>query len=292
MDTTKQTIKNEDTLDLSPILAPVSIFLSALIIAGSIIYGSNSIVSKLTGLGTTNTAAVSSAATQVASSAATIDINNVKAAFKSGDMITFGDENRKVLFVEVLDPGCPYCHVSAGLNSLYNASGQYATVANGGTLKPVMTELEPLLAEGKISIGFIMSQTHSSTTYGHQALFCANELGKFWEVHNQLLSKEGYYVQNPGEDPANQETMTAAQLNKLAATPDTIAALLKNIVDETTMKNCIQSGKYQDKIAKGYALTQSIGISAGTPTMLLNTTTVNWSQYDSSVKPLLDAALN
>src|SRR4030042_7049487 len=45
----------------------------------------------------------------------TVSLDTIKGVFDK-DVIKFGDANRKLLFVEVVDPSCPYCHVAGGDN--------------------------------------------------------------------------------------------------------------------------------------------------------------------------------
>ena len=47
--------------------------------------------------------------------APTVTIDQIKDLFGK-NVIKFGDENRKLLVVEVADPSCPWCHVAAGKN--------------------------------------------------------------------------------------------------------------------------------------------------------------------------------
>ena len=50
----------------------------------------------------------------------TVTIEQIKDLFGK-DVISFGDENSKVIFVEISDPSCPYCQIAAGKNSELNA---------------------------------------------------------------------------------------------------------------------------------------------------------------------------
>ncbi|PIZ24783.1 hypothetical protein COY48_01015, partial [Candidatus Collierbacteria bacterium CG_4_10_14_0_8_um_filter_43_86] len=49
----------------------------------------------------------------------TVSADTIKGLF-SQDLIKFGDVNKKMIFVEVSDPSCPYCHAAGGLNGKLN----------------------------------------------------------------------------------------------------------------------------------------------------------------------------
>src|SRR3989344_7398128 len=54
-------------------------------------------------------------AQQAAPTQAPVALNAIKALFGK-DYISFGDANKKLLFVEISDPSCPFCHIAAGKN--------------------------------------------------------------------------------------------------------------------------------------------------------------------------------
>src|SRR5512133_2937487 len=44
-----------------------------------------------------------------------VTIKTIKDLFNK-DVIKFGDNNSKLIFVEMSDPSCPYCHIAGGYN--------------------------------------------------------------------------------------------------------------------------------------------------------------------------------
>ncbi|PIZ49742.1 hypothetical protein COY29_01115, partial [Candidatus Woesebacteria bacterium CG_4_10_14_0_2_um_filter_39_14] len=114
----------------------------------------------------------------------TVSLNTIKDLF-SKDLIKFGDENRKVIFVEISDPSCPYCHVAAGLNPELNrqidpTNNTFKLVSDGGKYLAPIPEMKKLLDSGKASFVWIYSPGHGNGEMGTKALYCANEKGKFW----------------------------------------------------------------------------------------------------------------
>ena len=67
---------------------------------------------------------------------AAASLEDIKGVFDK-DVIKIGDANRKVLFVEMADPSCPYCHIAGGFNPELSASADVQTnrfvyVSDGG----------------------------------------------------------------------------------------------------------------------------------------------------------------
>jgi protein-disulfide isomerase len=193
-----------------------------------------------------------------------VTMDAIKNIFKKG-FVKFGDANKKLILVEVSDPSCPYCHVAAGfnpeLNKQFDASSgkqQFTLVADGGPYVAPVAEFEKLVTAGKASLVYLYSPGHGNGEMGMKALYCAFEKNKFWEVHNKLYTKEGY------------ELMNTVVLNNKAKSQE-VADFLAPVMDSNTLKSCLDSGKYDAKLAEDKALADSIGIS-GTPGFYINTT--------------------
>ena len=89
----------------------------------------------------TQTAAENTAGTQQqAVDKPNVTIEQIKDLFNK-DIIKFGDADRRVLFVEIADPSCPYCHIAAGKNPELNAQAgdRFKLVSDGGTYMAPVT---------------------------------------------------------------------------------------------------------------------------------------------------------
>ena len=64
----------------------------------------------------------------------TVTLDQIKGLFGQ-NLIKFGDANRKVLFVSIEDPSCPYCHIASGMDPELNAQAgdRFKLVSDGGT---------------------------------------------------------------------------------------------------------------------------------------------------------------
>ncbi|MDO8514946.1 MAG: thioredoxin domain-containing protein [bacterium] len=206
--------------------------------------------------------------------APSVSLDKVKALFADG-FIKFGDANKKILFVEVSDPSCPFCHFAAGKNpELAKTSSRFITVADGGTYNPPVPEMRKLVEAGKASFAWIYSNGHGNGELATQALYCAFEKNKFWEAHDVIMSNKGY------------EAMNTAKADSTA-----LAALLAPAVDQTFMKTCLESKKYADKITRDSQAGQSLGFQ-GTPYFLINTTPFSGAiDFKTGMEPLVKTLL-
>lgn len=227
--------------------------------------------------GTPTTTTTAQPTTAGTAQATTVDIAQIKELFKK-DVIKFGNDKRKVLFVEFSDPSCPYCHLAAGLNSdLATQSPQFKPVKDGGTYLPPVPEMKKLVDEGKASFVWIYMPGHGNGEMGSKALYCAQEKGKFWEAHDLLMTSAGYTLLN------NTVKNDKAQAQ-------TLADFLKSAVNAADMKKCLDSGKYDQRIADETALARSLGVS-GTPGFFVNDTQFKGAYSFKDMQSVVDAAL-
>lgn len=222
------------------------------------------------GTGTTTTAG-----TQAQPAAPTVSIDTIKGLF-SKDLIKFGDTSRKVLFVEVSDPSCPYCHIAGGLDSPLN-TGQFKLVKDGGTYVAPVPEMRKLVDAGKASFVYIYSPGHGNGEMGMKALLCANEKGKFWQAHDLVMADAGYTLLN-----------TTVKNDKTQS--QTVADFFKSAVDPAFMKSCLDSGKYDAKLTEETTLAASLGVQ-GTPGFFVNSTNFAGAYSYTDIKSVVDAAL-
>lgn len=218
------------------------------------------------------------AATQQAPPAPKVTLEQVKKLFSKGYTF-FGDNKRKVLFVEVSDPSCPYCHIAGGqdpeLSKEAGANFQYVT--DGGTYKPPVTEMRNLVEQGKASYVQIYAPGHGNGQLAAQAQYCAYDKNKFWEVHDKLMSKAGYDLVNNTvkNDKANIPTLVT---------------FLSDAMDSAYLTSCLTTGKYEKNLTRDSQMAQTLGYQ-GTPHFIVNTTVFggaqSWDTMDPVVKKLL-----
>ncbi len=224
---------------------------------------------KVTTLEKGGTATVAN--TQAAPTNPTVSLDTIKGLFQK-NVIKIGDANRKLLIVEVADPSCPWCHVAGGEDPQI-----YSQMQVPATYDPPVKELRKLVDSGQASFVYVYFPGHGNGEMGTKALFCANETGKFWQVHDLLMSDAGYTLLN--NTVKNDKTQSG-----------TLANFLKSAIDPTALKTCIDSGKYDSVLAENTQLATSLG-DQGTQGFFLNTTSFPGADDYSSMKPAVDAAL-
>ncbi|OHA46241.1 MAG: hypothetical protein A2541_01595 [Candidatus Taylorbacteria bacterium RIFOXYD2_FULL_36_9] len=171
-----------------------------------------------------------------------------------------GNPNAEVIIIEYSDTECPFC-------------GRFHE-----TMKQIMNEYGK---EGKVAWVYRHSpldQLHSKAKNESVALECANELGgndKFWEYADRIYSVT---PANNGLDPA--------ELPK-------IAEFIK--LDVMKFKDCLSSGRYNDKIQADVLNAQATG-GKGTPWSIVITkddkkTSINGAYPYVNVKQIIDSLL-
>lgn len=191
--------------------------------------------------------------------AATVTLDSVKKLF-TNDYIHFGDAKSKVLVLEITDPSCPFCHAAAGQNpelgKQMGANFQY--VSDGGSYYPPVTEIRKLVDSGKASFVTFFGNGHGNGLLGMQAFYCAFEKGKFWEVHDKLMSNAGYDLLN------NKVKNDKANIPQLVD-------FLSGVIDSNFMTDCLTSGKYEKNLTRDQQLDSAYAFQ-GTPHFIINTT--------------------
>lgn len=255
---------------------PVSILLSSFVIAIAILLHGGII--KIGGAITTGAAVTPSAqpaVAPVAPQAPKVTLDNIKALFNDKNIV-YGNKNSKNLLVEVADPSCPYCHIAAGHNGELNkqAGDRFKLVSDGGTYIAPVPEMKKLVDQGKAAFVWIYTPGHGNGEMGTKALYCANEKGKFWQIHDKLMSAEGYDLLN--NQVKNDKTKSQE-----------IANFLSDVFNVNDMKSCIDSGKYDAKLQEDISTASKLGVS-GTPGFYVNTTNFagaySWKDMESALQ--------
>ncbi|MEP7103641.1 MAG: DsbA family protein [Candidatus Dojkabacteria bacterium] len=270
------------TINVEKLFVPGAILLSGLLIASTLLFSLNNIATAVKGITITTTAATTTTPPAVAGTTA-VTIDQVKALFSIPNVIKYGDSNAKVTFVEFSDPSCPYCHIAGGLDGPLNTSAgdQFKLVADGGTYLAPVPEFKKLVDEGKASYLWVYTNGHGNGEMGTRAIYCGNDQGKFWEVHDFFYSDAGYTLQN--DTIKNDTSKTADLINAMKGKV--------NGVNLDTLKSCIDSKKFDSKLTEDQAKGVEFGVQ-GTPGFFVNTTNYAGAYSYNDMKATVDAALN
>lgn len=160
-----------------------------------------------------------------------------------------GDADAKVTIVEFSDYECPFC-------------GRYFTQTYPQLKKDYVDT-------GKVKIVFrdYPLPFHSNAQKAAEAAECADDQGKFWEMHNKLFS--------------NQQSLGVANLKKYAG---------ELALDQAKFDECLDSGKYESEVQNDLNEGGAYGVS-GTPSFFVNGIMLVGAQPYSEFKKLIDAEL-
>ena len=139
------------------------------------------------------------------------------------DNAILGEEDAPVTVIEFTDYQCPFCkrHFDQTLGQI---KSEYV---ESGKVKYVVRDYP---------LGF-----HQNAQKASEATECAEDQGKFWEMHNKLF--------------ANQQSLDLASLKRFAGELE---------LDQTKFDDCLDSGTHAEEVQGDMKEGQAVGIT-GTP---------------------------
>jgi protein-disulfide isomerase len=158
-----------------------------------------------------------------------------------------GPESAPVTIVEFSDFECPFCR------RIYP------------TLNQVMDDYD-----GRVRLvfrQFPLHALHPNAQKAAEASLCADEQGKFWELHDAIFEGSG------GLDVASLKTR-AAELG----------------LDERAFDSCLDSGEFADQVAADVAAGRALGVS-GTPALFINGRYLSGAQPYDVIARVIDDEL-
>lgn len=213
-----------------------------------------------------------------------VSLDSVKSAYDKS-LIKFGDKNGKLVFIEAADPSCPFCHISAGQNSELNqevdasrGSKQFTLVADGGPYIAPVPEMRKLVDGGKAAYAYLYFNGHGNGELGTKAMYCAFENGKFWEVHDLLMSNAGYKLLN--ETIMSDTTKIPEMTNFLAS-----------VIDPKVLGDCLGSGKHDNRLQEEMEIAGSLGVG-GTPGYFVNDKQFSGAYSFKDMEPTVNSFIN
>ena len=168
-----------------------------------------------------------------------------------GSELSIGDPNAPVTVIEFSDLQCPFC------KKFYDS-----------TLKDLKTNY---IDTGKVYFVYkhFPLSFHPSAKIASEATECANEQDVWYEYHEKI-----YDSQN-GDFGVNELKQWAIGI----------------VSDTSAFNECLDSGKYSDKVDADFNEGQSVGVS-GTPASFVNGIFVSGAQPYSNFKNLIDLELS
>ena len=126
---------------------------------------------------------------------------------------SLGPDNAQTTVIEFYDFQCPWCAVASGLPSWTVDAAR--TNPNVAAVFNASGKMEALAENGKIKfISVSMSFLGEESTNAAEAAFCADDQGKFWEMHDAIFGANNG-KENSGIFTRNNLKMIAKNVNGL-----------------------------------------------------------------------------
>lgn len=187
------------------------------------------------------------------------------------DDTVFGDPDAKITVVEFSDFQCPYCAASAGIENDIMAGLK----ANYPSWQPAVPLIMQYVKEGNVRFVYrdFPLSSHPQAREAAEAGECADEQGKFLEMHDKIFTGADEWV---GDDETAKKVFLryAKDLG----------------LDMDQFKDCLGSGKYRAEIQKDFLDGASLGVSA-TPAFYVNGTKLSGAQSASVFESIFESLL-
>ncbi|NKB88390.1 MAG: thioredoxin domain-containing protein [Acidobacteria bacterium] len=154
------------------------------------------------------------------------ELEPYRVGFEHDGHPTFGPEDAPITLVEFSDFECPYCGGFAA--TLERAKREY-----DGQIRLIYRQLP-------------LSQIHPNAIKAGEASLCAEEQGRFWELHDAMF--------------ADQASLTV---------PDLKAKAGQLGLDQAAFDACLDTGKYAAQVDEDLQLASRLGLD-GTPALFVN----------------------
>lgn len=173
-----------------------------------------------------------------------------------GHLPVKGDPNAKVTLVEFSDFQCPFCE------KLYT-----------DTMPSIIKEY---VDTGKVKLAFrhYPLPFHQNAQKTGEASECANDQGKFWEMHDKLFDTQKEWESQSATDLIQTLSGYAAELG----------------LDTAAFDSCLSSDKYKNAVTDDMNEGAKVGVSA-TPTVYVNGIPVVGAESFAVFKQTIDQEL-
>ncbi|GEM_PF-1787311 len=229
-----------------------SILIAALLIAGSVMYSK--------GLGVTGEANIGAVAGT--DSVPVVSADNF--VVQKND-ISLGEAKAPVTIFVYSDPSCPFCAAADGGNKEVI---DYLKSNSPTWTAPIPGIIENYVNSGKVRLIYRYFPGHGTGEEAMKILYCANEQGKFWELHRAISDNQS----------------VVADVAKVKGLATGVGA------DISKINSCLDAKKYDAKIQSDTSIGTSSGVN-GTPAFFVNGTLISGAQPFSAFKTAIDAIL-
>lgn len=176
-----------------------------------------------------------------------------------------GSKDAKVTIIEFSDFSCPFCGAAVGENEEVMA---YLKQRNPSWQAPLPQIIKNYVDTGKARIAFKYYPGHGTGETATKIALCANEQGKFWELHDLIFRNQ-------------KDIENTAKVKEFA----------KSIgVDSAKLEACLSSKKYDSRLDKDTNEGRAAGVS-GTPAFFINGVKVEGAESFEVFRQIIDSEL-
>ncbi|MDI6720978.1 MAG: thioredoxin domain-containing protein [Candidatus Aenigmarchaeota archaeon] len=188
-----------------------------------------------------------------------------RATVEVGDAPVKGNPKAKVTIIEFSDFSCPFCGAAAGGNE---QAMEYLRRNDPSWEPPIPGIMKDYVNTGKARIAVKYFPGHGTGEEVMKIALCANEQGKFWEVHDEIFRNQQYV-----DDTAKMKALAA-----------------KAGVNSAKLESCLDSKKYDSMLISNTNEGRKAGVS-GTPAFFINGIQVVGAQPYAAFKQLIEQEL-
>ncbi len=176
---------------------------------------------------------------------------------------SLGPNDAETTVIEFSDFQCPFCAMASGLPSWIS---QYQSQYND--LIGVAKKVQDLAKQGEIRFVYVsMSFLGQESIYAAEAGLCANEQGKFFEMHDAIFTAHD-----------SKENNGKYNKDKLEILANSISGL-----DKVKFKKCLEDDKYLSVVQQ--IAQESRSFAQGTPMFYVNGKKISssWSEIEREI---------
>ena len=220
------------------ITAPAAILIAGVLIAGAVLYSNRSPSSQ---------------------TANPIGEPGAKAEVSADDDPFLGAQDAKVTIIEFSDFQCPFCR-TFWRDTLDKIKQEY--INSGKSVKFVYRD-------------FPLSSIHSLAQKYAEAAECAQDQGKYWEMHDKIFEEQ---------EKLGQGTISSYGIGDIKRWAQELG------LDASEFNQCLDSDKYAGEVKKDFDDGAAAG-AGGTPTFFINGTSLVGAQPFETFKQIIDSEL-
>lgn len=184
-----------------------------------------------------------------------------------GEAPVKGPADAKVTIIEYSDYFCPGCL------PLYEE-----------VIEPTLESYEGQVRFASVQVNIFFNLGYSSV----HAAYCADEQGKYWEMHKILMDRMEPFVGREKNWDLGRDMFALSN----AGTPEYFTEMAKTIdgIDTNQYLECMESDKYSDRIAETTAIFQKLGFN-GVPVIIINGKYFTGNPTQESLSSAIEAEL-